>query len=149
MKIRVGGEWRDIIGAKIRKSGSWRTIKAVQIYSGGSWRAAGTFSPTSTSGGMSITFKGSTSKSSASSPIEIEITAVPSNGSRPYTYDWAVDSESGPGTVSIVDPTIAKIEANATFVSAGTITATLSCTATDSVGNTAEGTIDLTYTRTA
>lgn len=152
MKIRVGGEWRDIIGAKIRQAGSWRTIQAVKIFSGGVWRSAGTYSPTGTPGGMTLTITPESATVTATGAVletgEAPL-AKPSNGSKPYTYLWETLSSTGPGTVEAENPTFAVTDIIATFSSTGTITATVQCTCTDKVGSVASDTIALTFIRTA
>jgi hypothetical protein len=145
MKVRLGGEWRDILGAKARQASSWRTILAVKIYSGGAWRNAGTFSPTGTAGGMTLEIRDETSISGPAGLLTLTMVAVPDNGNSPFTYLWEEVSSSGPGSISIATPTKAKTVVLATFSGAGTIECTLRCTATDSVGSTATEEVTLTF----
>lgn len=150
MKIRVAGVWRDIIGAKIRQAGSWRTIIAVKIYSGGSWRSAGTFSPTGTSGGMTLEIRTPANNTPGTEAVQTSgncITRV-SNGSSPFTYSWSVISTTGPGTVDPIDASLARTGFTATFTTTGTITCTIECVCTDKAGNIASDTAELTFIRT-
>jgi hypothetical protein len=151
MKIRVAGVWRDILGCKLRANGSWRTVIAVKIYSGGAWRNAASFSPTGTSGGMTVEIEGDrvdgTFGGHTATITTDQFQASPHNGSAPFSYSWSVTDSDGPGSVAVNSPSLARTTITATFTDVGTITATIECTATDAAGNTASDSTELTFIR--
>ena len=159
-QVRVGGSWTQLAGCKIYSTGAWREILAIKVYAGGAWRDVANFSaPTPPPGGgggggggtpMSLDTSPETQfkSGSGSSLVSAAVTATPSGGVAPYTYAWTIQSSDGSSTIN--SPTLA----TTTFTNTGLVveepvTPVFLCTATDSLGASAQATCQVTFTRTS
>jgi hypothetical protein len=144
MKVRLGGAWRDIVGARIYSSGSWRSLKSIKVYFDGSWRDVANF----TAGAGTITLTLSTSSISAtrrtSNVNSGQITATPSGGQVPYTYAWVKQSGD---SISATNPTSAITSFQATGMAVDeTRNAVFRCTCTDTFGSSATADVSVSLT---
>jgi hypothetical protein len=134
MKLRLGGAWKDITGAKIFSGGAWRTLTAIKIYEGGAWRDVANF----TGGGGSITLAISPSpvtKTGRTATITTgNVTATPTGGLAPYTYAWVKQSGDD---INITAPSSAVTAFRADGMSVDEVrTAVFRCTCTDALSTT-------------
>jgi hypothetical protein len=142
MKVRLGGVWKDISGARIFKSGAWRSIVAVKIYKDGAWREVANFTPPAPGGGgggggtLSVNHLSDFGKGGHSSTLTSgNVSCVVSGGLAPYHYSWAKVSDNGEATFTINGPSSATTTVTATGLAPDTpATITLHCTVTDSLG---------------
>jgi len=141
MKVRLGGEWRDITGGKVFKDGSWRNLVAIKVFAGGAWRDVANLTapavPESGGGGGTISL--SVPDFSAAGPgptVSANAQATPSGGLAPYTYAWSVISSS-PAMVTISPTNVAKVSVSGN-VEGGNISCVVRCVCTDALGTTAQ-----------
>jgi hypothetical protein len=131
MKLRLGGAWQDIVGAKVFSGSAWRTPTAIKVYEDGAWRDVANF----TGGGGSITLSISPSPATRTGQLATittaNVTATPAGGLAPYTYAWVKQSGDD---INAVSPSSAVTRFRADGMSAPeTRTAIFRCTATDSL----------------
>lgn len=115
MKIRAGSAWREITSGKVYANGAWRTLVNGKAYINGAWRDIFNFTgvaPGGDSGGGGATITvafdtpGGTQQSGTSDTMPSPtVTAVPSGGLAPYTYQWILASSDGKATYTINTPT--------------------------------------------
>lgn len=146
MKLRLGGEWRDISAAKVYLNGAWRPLVAIKIYYDSAWRDVANF----TGGGGSVTLSISPSPVTRTGRNETintaNVTATPAGGLAPYTYAWTKQSGD---SISAVSSSSAVTQFQATGMAVDeTRQAVFRCTCTDSLGSSATADVSVSITRT-
>jgi hypothetical protein len=140
MKIRFGGEWREITSAKAFINGAWRTIRYGKAYASGSWRDAVAFVPALTLAASPESVSG---VSTLGTVVTNGTTVTPTGGVSPYTYAWT--RVSGVGEIS--SPTSASTAFYYNAPGFANYTGTFRCTVTDSLGTTATADVDAEFER--
>lgn len=159
-KIRKGGTWQSITACKVFAQGAWRDIVAIKVFSGGTWRLVGNFTapppPPSGGGGSgsgggggggggggTITLSLSTASirgiaTNSATITSTGVTVTPSGGSAPYSYLWSIVTQDGLATYTINSPTTATTAVTGSGLpSDTTVSCTIHCVVTDSLGTTA------------
>lgn len=142
MKLRLGGVWRSITGAKVFSSAAWRPIKGIKIYCDGDWRDGAVFASD-----LSLALSASTLTRSArlATINTTAVTATPTGGTAPFTYAWVRQSGD---TITANQPTSAVCSFQAASMAVDEVrTAVFRCTCTDSFGNTDDADVSITITR--
>jgi hypothetical protein len=134
MKLRLGGAWQDITGAKVFSGGAWRTVTAIKVYEDAAWRDVANF----TGGGGTITLAISPSpvtKTGRTATITTSnVTATPAGGLAPYAYAWVKQSGDD---IGITAPSSAVTKFHADGMSVDEVrTAVFRCTCTDALTTT-------------
>lgn len=144
MKVRIGGDWKDIGAGKVFASGAWRTLVAIKVYFEGAWRDVANFTaPTPEAPGFTVTAPTSVRTVGTLSTIRSSaVTVTPSGGLAPYTYSW-----TAPGA-TIGTPH----RASTTFTVNGMVyederELTAACVVADALGSTATVSISLIFQR--
>ncbi|MBO9624176.1 MAG: hypothetical protein J7500_15820 [Sphingomonas sp.] len=132
----IAGAWRQFLRSEIYLGGQWRRLTRVEGYVGGQWRTLARFvqplsvsiSPTSVYG-FANPFKPSVQTVTSGTVV-----ATPSGGLGPYSYAWS----SGNSPTSAFNSFTATLAANTELDFAATLTVT------DSLGSTANASVDVT-----
>jgi hypothetical protein len=140
VKVRIGGEWKDITGAKVYKGGTWRTLVAIKAYVGGAWRDIANYTSGGgggSSGSLSLSLNTTlrTKVGTSSTLTSLGFTVTPSGGLAPYSYAWSVVSSDGLATYTINSPTLSTTTVTASSLLADqTSEVVIHCAVTDSLG---------------
>lgn len=137
MDIFLGGAWRSPTRMEVFLGGQWRSPIYGEIYLSGAWRRFVTFAPP-----LSVSASNIGGRGYDISPTVTSVPAVvsPTGGVAPYTYNWALLTES----MTIDAPTRADTTFTGTVPYDSTITATARVTCTDAMGSTAAADITIT-----
>lgn len=134
MRAYANGAWRDVARGKVFAGGAWRTITRALVWQAGAWRTAVQFAPP-----LGVSVPGLVTVNGyepGSAVLDAYVTATPTGGLAPYTYQWAADA-----WVELHGQTLASVTATASVDPGGSgYSATLSVTVTDAIGQTATGT---------
>lgn len=134
MKSYAGSAWREIVSGKAFFNNSWRTLTIGKVFKGGAWQQIFSFVPPLSVAVSPTSFSASSRGSNIASK---SLTATPTGGLAPFTYAWTVTSTTAPVTLSGASTANVTVSGDVSVVD--TITVSLSCTVTDSLGTTASG----------
>lgn len=149
MKVFTGGAWRNVTSRRAYVGGAWRRVTRRLAYIGGSWRTVATFYSPLT---VTVSPDSAAAFSFSAAPTVLTtntVTAVPSGGLGPYTYAWTVTTFAG-DLITATSPSIAST-AFSQFQGTGNTfgSGQASVLVTDSLGNTATATAEITFEKTA
>lgn len=144
MKVRLGGEWKEITGAKVFLAAAWRTLAAIKVFVDGAWRDVANFTSAPEVAGFTASAPSSVTTVASLSTIRSSVvTVTPSGGLAPYAYSWTVDGDATANT-----PSKASTSFTATAMQfEETRECTASCIVADSLGSAVVVTISLTFQR--
>lgn len=129
MHIFQSAAWRGVESGSVRIGTSWKKLVSGHYFNGADWKEIVSFVPPMTlsiappvAGGIAPGAGPATSNS---------VSGVPAGGQSPFTYQWSAVS-GDPMTINT--PTVANTTFTGNVPFAGTISAVMRCTATDSIG---------------
>ncbi|MGQ3081094.1 MULTISPECIES: hypothetical protein [Alphaproteobacteria] len=141
LNVVVGTAEKACVKIEVTK-GSQKRATRIEAYDGSAWKLVQSFAPP-----MSLSVTPSvTGAYNGSSPGLISITsstatATPVGGTGPFTYAWTHLSGD---TLTVTNPNNASTAFRASIGPGDSWSATYRCTATDSLGTTALGSVDIT-----
>lgn len=130
MRVRTGGEWKEVPGGRVRVGGAWKNLVGIRAYISGAWKDVASFV-------QPMTF--SVAPDSIVRSQEIPGTATtqsavgtPTGGRAPFTYAWT--RLSGDASITITSPTSSSTTFRRFVDAEQTYVATFRCTCTDADG---------------
>lgn len=134
LRAFTGSAWSPLQKLQAFHLGAWRQLRTLKAWDGTSWRLIGNFAPA-----LSVTITPSivSGTSFGGEAGTTAATATPTGGQAPYTYVWALVSNTNPGTPFATSP------ASATTPFEGEVggNGIFSVTITDALGTTATATV--------
>jgi hypothetical protein len=144
MEVFTGGTWRTITSAEAYIGGAWQRIQYAEAYVNGAWRQIVSFAAPYTA---LVVSPSPVSASAQSDTITTEsVSATPTGGLAPFTYNWTLVSSSGLTVVTILFPNSSSTPFTATLSPGGegaSGSATFTCTATDSLGSSKSASVNV------
>ncbi|NRA41704.1 MAG: hypothetical protein HRU21_05265 [Pseudomonadales bacterium] len=132
MIVRDEGAWGEVTRARVYVDGGWRELNEVQAYEDNAWRIAAEFvDPLSVTITPSETFgRSSTNGFVVTAPVS----ATPSGGRGPFSYEWSFVSGS---QGAITSPLTASTAFSLFLPEGASAEAVYRCTVTDNLGTVA------------
>lgn len=141
--------WKEITRAIFYTGTKWANITRGIFYNGTDWVEIGKFTDPLTLSNSPSTVSGIIFTNSTQGVRTSQTTATPSGGLRPFTYQYSLVSHDGPTPPAPETPTMARTAFIQGNVGPGEFyQATFRCVVTDSIGQTAQSTIQATFTNT-
>ena len=137
MKARVSGAWRDISAGKIKVDGVWRTVTRIVGKVSGAWEDFVIFTPPFSAAISPATAVAYDLDEGDSIITTNGVTAIPTGGTGPYSYEW----DGGVASLTAGTSATTAFLLSTTLFS-GVFTETWTVTITDSLGQVATATID-------
>lgn len=144
LRFRADGAWREPQRIRVYQGGAWRLVKRAYVYASGAWRQFYTGVDALTVG-FESPFNDFSSVENTT--VSGSVGAVPSGGLAPFSYTWSVFTFSAGATPTLTAPSSATTTVIQTGVAPEALeTATLQVVVNDSAGQTATGTVDVSFT---
>jgi hypothetical protein len=141
IKVQDAGTLRTITGIQVKQSGIVRDIKQVKVQDGGVLRTVATFADP-----LAVSSNSPFATAANSTLTTNTATATPTGGFSPYTYAWTLVTNGGGTASTASSASTASTTFTKTGVPSGTdITDFWKVTVTDSLGSTAEKTVDVVF----
>lgn len=145
LKVVVGAAEKEAVRADIYVGTAKKRVTRIECYDGSAWKLVQSFAPP-----ISLSVTPSVSGTGNSTGVTLITSstayATPTGGTSPYTYAW---TKVGGDTMTATNPTSASTAFRLGVGPGDSKSATYRCTVTDSLGQTASGTVNITLTNTS
>ena len=142
LKVIANGATKDAASAKAVVGNAQKRVTRIDAWNGSAWKVAQSFA-TSLTLSVTPTASGTGASSGVVTVSSSTATATPTGGVAPFTYAWTKTSGD---TLTVNSPTNASTTFSAAVGPEEIKGATYLCTATDSLGSTATGSVNVIIT---
>jgi hypothetical protein len=145
LKVIVGTATKDTARMEAYPATTAKRATRIEAWDGSAWKVAQSFAPTMS---LSVTPEVSGSSGSPSGGVITSAAAfaTPTGGTGPYTYAWTIVSGNA---LTVNTPNSANTSFRSSVGPGNSKFAVYRCTCTDSLGTTADDTVNVTLTNTS